>query len=153
MLCAAHSYGCPGPYYSGVCAVYLNYQLQLILSCCHVNCPGVLGKPPSCHHGAMANHLFLFQAIFELVQGERELIDDLTMVNKLYHNSMRKLQLLTDEELDSIFGIVERLVPFHESKSTNGFQSRGDFSDHASVYSAFTDLCSFVKVQNISSSR
>lgn len=27
---------------------------------------------------------------------------------------MKQLKLLTDAELDSIFGIVERLVPFHE---------------------------------------
>lgn len=27
---------------------------------------------------------------------------------------MKKLKLMTEEELDSIFGIVERLVPFHQ---------------------------------------
>ena len=27
---------------------------------------------------------------------------------------MKQLKLLTEEELDSIFGIVERLVPVHE---------------------------------------
>ncbi|XP_067940534.1 rho guanine nucleotide exchange factor 3-like isoform X2 [Watersipora subatra] len=54
------------------------------------------------------------EAIHELVEGEQDLIQDLSMVHKLYYNSMKQLKLLTEEELDNIFGIVERLVPFHE---------------------------------------
>ena len=29
---------------------------------------------------------------------------------------MKQFKILTDDELDSIFGIVERLVPFHQGK-------------------------------------
>ncbi|XP_074646901.1 rho guanine nucleotide exchange factor 3-like [Tubulanus polymorphus] len=53
-------------------------------------------------------------AIFELFQGEQDLIQDLQMVKTTYYDSMKKLQLLTDDELSQIFSIIDTLVPLHE---------------------------------------
>lgn len=54
------------------------------------------------------------EAIYELYQGENDLVEDLNIVQKTYHDSMKKLQLLSDGELKQIFGPVDELIPIHE---------------------------------------
>lgn len=54
------------------------------------------------------------EAIYELYQGENDLVEDLNIVKKTYHDSMRKLQLLSEGELKQIFGPVDELIPIHE---------------------------------------
>ncbi|NP_001085925.1 Rho guanine nucleotide exchange factor (GEF) 3, gene 1 S homeolog [Xenopus laevis] len=54
------------------------------------------------------------EVIFELMQGERMLIDDLNLVKKNYYEPMLKLEILSQEELDQIFGILDTLVPLHQ---------------------------------------
>ncbi|KAF6019624.1 ARHGEF3 [Bugula neritina] len=66
-----------------------------------------------------SNEIKRQEAIHELVQGEVDLIEDLRSVHKHYYYPMKKLKLMTEKELDSIFGIVERLVPFHEDLLSN----------------------------------
>ncbi|XP_060069190.1 rho guanine nucleotide exchange factor 3-like [Ylistrum balloti] len=54
------------------------------------------------------------EAIYELYQGEKDLAEDLVNVKKTYHDSMKKLQLLSDGELQQIFGPIDSLIPVHE---------------------------------------
>lgn len=55
------------------------------------------------------------EAIFELYQGELDLIQDLGVVKTTYHDSMRKLNLLSTEELGKIFGYLDSLIPIHQA--------------------------------------
>ncbi|XP_070559417.1 rho guanine nucleotide exchange factor 3-like isoform X2 [Ptychodera flava] len=59
------------------------------------------------------------EAIFELFQGEEDLIEDLKLIKKTYHDSMKSLGILTDHELQTIFGPLESLVPLHEELVEN----------------------------------
>lgn len=64
------------------------------------------------------------EAIYELYKSEEDLVEDLRLVKTTYHDSMHKLGILSDEELDQIFGHIHSLVPLHEGRSTalsNGF--------------------------------
>ncbi|XP_071510283.1 rho guanine nucleotide exchange factor 3-like [Diadema antillarum] len=54
------------------------------------------------------------EAIYELYQGEVDLVEDLKLVMKAYRDSMRSLQMLTEEELNIIFGSLDDLRPLHE---------------------------------------
>ncbi|XP_033744591.1 rho guanine nucleotide exchange factor 3-like isoform X2 [Pecten maximus] len=54
------------------------------------------------------------EAIYELYQGEKDLAEDLINVKKTYRDSMKKLQLLSDGELQQIFGPIDSLIPIHE---------------------------------------
>ncbi|TRY54513.1 hypothetical protein DNTS_009218, partial [Danionella cerebrum] len=54
------------------------------------------------------------EAIFELTQGEQDLIEDLNLANKAYHDPMLKLCILKEDELNQIFGTLESLIPLHE---------------------------------------
>ncbi|XP_062610643.1 rho guanine nucleotide exchange factor 3-like isoform X2 [Saccostrea cucullata] len=54
------------------------------------------------------------EAIYELYQGENDLVEDLTIVKKTYRDSMEKLQLMTAWELSQIFGPIDMLIPIHE---------------------------------------
>ncbi|XP_033110617.1 rho guanine nucleotide exchange factor 3-like [Anneissia japonica] len=54
------------------------------------------------------------EAIFELLQGEHDMVDDLKLIMKTYRDSMRSLQMLTENELNTIFGTLETLTPLHE---------------------------------------
>ncbi|XP_069142127.1 rho guanine nucleotide exchange factor 3-like [Argopecten irradians] len=54
------------------------------------------------------------EAIYELYQGEKDLAEDLINVKKTYRDSMKKLQLLSDGELQQIFGPIDSLIPVHE---------------------------------------
>lgn len=54
------------------------------------------------------------EAIFELVQGEQDLVEDLKLAKKAYHDPMRTLRILTELELTQIFGTLDSLIPLHE---------------------------------------
>ncbi|XP_029456780.1 rho guanine nucleotide exchange factor 3 isoform X1 [Rhinatrema bivittatum] len=54
------------------------------------------------------------EAIFELSQGEEDLIDDLKLAKKAYHDPMLKLSIMTEQELNQIFGTLDSLIPLHE---------------------------------------
>ncbi|KAI0242695.1 Neuroepithelial cell-transforming gene 1 protein [Lamellibrachia satsuma] len=54
------------------------------------------------------------ESIFELYKSEEDLIEDLHMVKTTYHDSLKKLGLLSDKELDQIFGHIDSLMPLHE---------------------------------------
>ncbi|KAI4586299.1 hypothetical protein MJG53_004086 [Ovis ammon polii x Ovis aries] len=53
------------------------------------------------------------EAIFELSQGE-DLIEDLKLAKKAYHDPMLKLSIMTEQELNQIFGTLDSLIPLHE---------------------------------------
>ncbi|KAK2160944.1 hypothetical protein LSH36_124g00017 [Paralvinella palmiformis] len=53
------------------------------------------------------------EAIYELYRGEKELADDLVMLSSTYRNSMKKLELLCDDDLERLFGYVDALLPVH----------------------------------------
>ncbi|XP_027323384.1 rho guanine nucleotide exchange factor 3 isoform X4 [Anas acuta] len=54
------------------------------------------------------------EAIFELTQGEEDLIEDLKLAKKAYHDPMLKLSIMTEQELNQIFGTLDSLIPLHE---------------------------------------
>ncbi|XP_069062563.1 rho guanine nucleotide exchange factor 3 isoform X2 [Pleurodeles waltl] len=54
------------------------------------------------------------EAIFELSQGEEDLIEDLKLAKKAYHDPMLKLCIMTEHELTQIFGTLDSLIPLHE---------------------------------------
>uniref|UniRef100_A0A1A8IKP9 Rho guanine nucleotide exchange factor 3 n=2 Tax=Nothobranchius kuhntae TaxID=321403 RepID=A0A1A8IKP9_NOTKU len=54
------------------------------------------------------------EAIFELTQGEQDLVEDLRLAKKAYHDPMLKLSIMTEQELNQIFGTLESLIPLHE---------------------------------------
>ncbi|XP_073455875.1 rho guanine nucleotide exchange factor 3-like isoform X2 [Aquarana catesbeiana] len=54
------------------------------------------------------------QVIFELMQGEHMLIEDLNLVKKNYYEPMLKLAIMSEEELNQIFGILDSLPALHQ---------------------------------------
>lgn len=54
------------------------------------------------------------EAIFELSQGEQDLIEDLKLAKKAYHDPMLKLSIMSEQELNQIFGTLDSLIPLHE---------------------------------------
>lgn len=54
------------------------------------------------------------EAIYELYKSDEDLLEDLQMVDATYHNSMRRLGLMSEAELEQIFGNIDMLVPVHE---------------------------------------
>ncbi|XP_037534983.1 rho guanine nucleotide exchange factor 3 [Nematolebias whitei] len=54
------------------------------------------------------------EAIFELTQGEQDLVEDLKLAKKAYHDPMLKLSIMTEQELNQIFGTLDSLIPLHE---------------------------------------
>ncbi|XP_048879627.1 rho guanine nucleotide exchange factor 3 isoform X3 [Brienomyrus brachyistius] len=54
------------------------------------------------------------ETIFELSQGEQDLIEDLKLAKKAYHDPMLKLSIMTEQELNQIFGTLDSLIPLHE---------------------------------------
>ncbi|XP_061428920.1 rho guanine nucleotide exchange factor 3-like isoform X1 [Lethenteron reissneri] len=53
------------------------------------------------------------EAIFELAQGEQDLIEDLTLAKKVYHDPMLTLAIMSAKELEKIFGMLETFIPLH----------------------------------------
>ncbi|XP_028970119.1 rho guanine nucleotide exchange factor 3 isoform X2 [Esox lucius] len=58
------------------------------------------------------------EAIFELSQGEQDLVEDLKLAKKAYHDPMLKLSIMTEHELNQIFGTLDSLIPLHENLLT-----------------------------------
>ncbi|KAM9377381.1 neuroepithelial cell-transforming gene 1 protein-like [Pholidichthys leucotaenia] len=54
------------------------------------------------------------EAIHELYRGEQDLIEDLQLARKAYHDPMLKLSIMTEEELAHIFGDLDAYIPLHE---------------------------------------
>ncbi|XP_061750280.1 neuroepithelial cell-transforming gene 1 protein-like [Nerophis ophidion] len=68
------------------------------------------------------------EAIYELFRGEQDLIEDLQLARKAYHDPMLKLCIMTEEELAHIFGDLDAYIPLHEDllvKLTEGTLSDG----------------------------
>ncbi|XP_061780286.1 neuroepithelial cell-transforming gene 1 protein-like [Nerophis lumbriciformis] len=68
------------------------------------------------------------EAIYELFRGEQDLIEDLQLARKAYHDPMLKLCIMTEEELAHIFGDLDAYIPLHEDllvKLTEGTGSDG----------------------------
>ncbi|XP_069581916.1 rho guanine nucleotide exchange factor (GEF) 3, like isoform X2 [Brachyistius frenatus] len=65
-------------------------------------------------HDLTAKEIKRQEVIYELTQGERQLIDDLILVKKVYYEPMLKLKLITEAELGLIFGTLDSLVPLHQ---------------------------------------
>jgi len=67
------------------------------------------------------------EAIFELSRGEHDLIEDLQLARKAYHDPMLKLNIMTEEELTIIFGDLDAYIPLHEDLLTKlGKATRAD---------------------------
>ncbi|XP_027858768.1 rho guanine nucleotide exchange factor 3 isoform X4 [Xiphophorus couchianus] len=54
------------------------------------------------------------EAIFELAQGEQDLVEDLKLAKKAYRDPMLTLAIMTEQELNQIFGTLDSLIPLHE---------------------------------------
>ncbi|XP_068196740.1 rho guanine nucleotide exchange factor (GEF) 3, like [Antennarius striatus] len=65
-------------------------------------------------HDLTAKEIKRQEVIYELTQGERQLIDDLILVKKVYYEPMLKLDIMTESELGQIFGTLDSLIPLHQ---------------------------------------
>ncbi|KAK7896848.1 hypothetical protein WMY93_022173 [Mugilogobius chulae] len=65
-------------------------------------------------NGAVRRFGQTIQAIFELSRGEHDLIEDLQLARKAYHDPMLKLSIMSEEELTHIFGNLDAFIPLHE---------------------------------------
>ncbi|KAM6976893.1 rho guanine nucleotide exchange factor (GEF) 3, like [Aplochiton taeniatus] len=65
-------------------------------------------------HDLTAKEIKRQEVIYELTQGERQLIEDLSLVKKVYYEPMLKLDIMTESELGKIFGTLDSLIPLHE---------------------------------------
>ncbi|KAK2499114.1 hypothetical protein MC885_005298 [Smutsia gigantea] len=54
------------------------------------------------------------EVIYEMSQGEQNLIEDLKLARKAYHDPMLKLSIMSEEELTHIFGDLDAHIPLHE---------------------------------------
>ncbi|XP_065670690.1 rho guanine nucleotide exchange factor 3 isoform X5 [Hydra vulgaris] len=54
------------------------------------------------------------EAIYELCCGEIDLVEDLKLLQEAYFNPVSKLKLLENNDLMSIFGSIQALIPLHE---------------------------------------
>uniref|UniRef100_A0A7N6FFU3 Neuroepithelial cell transforming 1 n=1 Tax=Anabas testudineus TaxID=64144 RepID=A0A7N6FFU3_ANATE len=72
------------------------------------------------------------EAIYELYRGEQDLIEDLQLARKAYHDPMLKLSIMTEEELAHIFGDLDAYIPLHEDlliKLTEGTGPNGTVAE------------------------
>ncbi|XP_013873197.1 rho guanine nucleotide exchange factor (GEF) 3, like isoform X3 [Austrofundulus limnaeus] len=65
-------------------------------------------------HDLTAKEIKRQEVIYELTQGEKQLIEDLNLVKKVYYEPMLKLDIMTESELGQIFGTLNSLIPLHE---------------------------------------
>ncbi|XP_056138580.1 neuroepithelial cell-transforming gene 1 protein-like [Lampris incognitus] len=65
------------------------------------------------------------EAIHELYRGEQDLIEDLQLARKAYYDPMLKLSIMTEEELNHIFGDLDAYIPLHEDLLAKMTQSTG----------------------------
>ncbi|XP_024913306.1 neuroepithelial cell-transforming gene 1 protein isoform X2 [Cynoglossus semilaevis] len=66
------------------------------------------------------------EAIFELSRGEQDLIEDLQLARKAYHDPMLKLSIMSEEELTHIFGNLDAYIPLHEDLLAQLSKATGD---------------------------
>ncbi|XP_053328894.1 rho guanine nucleotide exchange factor 3-like isoform X2 [Spea bombifrons] len=66
------------------------------------------------------------EVIFEMTQGEHQLIEDLNLVKKNYYEPMLKLEIMSPEELNQIFGIIDTLPPLHQDLLNRLQRLRGE---------------------------
>ncbi|KAM7002170.1 neuroepithelial cell-transforming gene 1 protein-like [Tautogolabrus adspersus] len=65
------------------------------------------------------------EAIYELYRGEQDLIEDLQLARKAYHDPMLKLNIMTEGELAHIFGDLDAYIPLHEELLTKLTEGTG----------------------------
>uniref|UniRef100_W5NF50 Neuroepithelial cell transforming 1 n=1 Tax=Lepisosteus oculatus TaxID=7918 RepID=W5NF50_LEPOC len=65
------------------------------------------------------------EAIFELSRGEQDLIEDLNLARKAYHDPMLKLSIMSEEELTHIFGDLDSYIPLHEDLHAQLARAKG----------------------------
>ncbi|XP_037629502.1 rho guanine nucleotide exchange factor (GEF) 3, like isoform X1 [Sebastes umbrosus] len=65
-------------------------------------------------HDLTAKEIKRQEVIYELTQGERQLIEDLSLVKKVYYEPMLTLDIMTESELGQIFGTLDSLIPIHQ---------------------------------------
>ncbi|KAI9564600.1 hypothetical protein GHT06_008341 [Daphnia sinensis] len=53
------------------------------------------------------------ETLYELWQGECNLIEDLSMLQRIYHDSLLRLGYITEIEANLIFGGIQMLIPIH----------------------------------------
>uniref|UniRef100_A0A8C5GFR0 Neuroepithelial cell-transforming gene 1 protein-like n=1 Tax=Gouania willdenowi TaxID=441366 RepID=A0A8C5GFR0_GOUWI len=92
------------------------------------------------------------EAIFELSRGEQDLIEDLQLARKAYHDPMLKLSIMSEEELTHIFGNLDAYIPLHEdllaqlSKATGQDGTVGQIGQIVVTWlprlNAYKDYCS-----------
>uniref|UniRef100_A0A668AK26 Neuroepithelial cell transforming 1 n=1 Tax=Myripristis murdjan TaxID=586833 RepID=A0A668AK26_9TELE len=92
------------------------------------------------------------EAIYELYRGEQDLIEDLQLARKAYHDPMLKLSIMTEEELAHIFGDLDAYIPLHEDllrKLTEGTGPNGTVGQIGQIVTdwlpglnAYKDYCS-----------
>jgi len=66
----------------------------------------------SCHK-LSRQEIKLQEAIFEIYNGEEDLVEDLKLVRKTYADSLIHLNILTPDEESLVFGHLNQLVPLH----------------------------------------
>ncbi|KAJ3585939.1 hypothetical protein NHX12_012346 [Muraenolepis orangiensis] len=76
-------------------------------------------------HDLTAREIKRQEVIYELTQSERQLIEDLILVKKVYYEPMLKLEIMTESELGHIFGTLDSLIPLHEEFLTRLEKLRG----------------------------
>ncbi|XP_068595336.1 neuroepithelial cell-transforming gene 1 protein-like [Brachionichthys hirsutus] len=92
------------------------------------------------------------EAIYELYRGEQDLIEDLQLARKAYHDPMLKLSIMTEEELAHIFGNLDAYIPLHEDllmKLMDGTSPDGTVAEIGQIVihwlpglNAYKDYCS-----------
>ncbi|KAF7669855.1 hypothetical protein LDENG_00128710 [Lucifuga dentata] len=92
------------------------------------------------------------EAIYELYRGEQDLIEDLQLARKAYHDPMLKLSIMTEKELGQIFGDLDAYIPLHEDllmKLTMGTGPNGTVGQIGQIVidwlpglNAYKDYCS-----------
>ncbi|XP_023222805.1 rho guanine nucleotide exchange factor 3-like isoform X1 [Centruroides sculpturatus] len=63
--------------------------------------------------------LYRQEAIYELFQGENDILEDLTLVKQIYYDSLLYLEILNPDELQQIFGSFHELIPLHQTLIKN----------------------------------
>ncbi|KAJ8017308.1 hypothetical protein DPEC_G00016520 [Dallia pectoralis] len=76
-------------------------------------------------HDLTAKEIKRQEVIYELTQGESQLIEDLSLVKKVYYEPMLKLDIMTESELGQIFGTLDSLIPLHQDLLTRLERLRG----------------------------
>ncbi|KAG8002639.1 Rho guanine nucleotide exchange factor 3 [Nibea albiflora] len=90
-------------------------------------------------HDLTAKEIKRQEVIYELTQGERQLIDDLLLVKKVYYEPMLKLEILTESELGQIFGTLDSLIPLHQDLLSRLERLRGSEKTVGEVGPTLTD--------------